>query len=125
MKPRIFLLSVDRHVIAAVARVVNELRFEAFGTGDSPAAIAFLEMNLRERDILIVDLGCRGSGFATLDAIREFHEHVPWIAVTESIAEYIQALALINGAAEVLAKPVNPEELSRAVAQIREHGFRL
>ncbi len=124
MKPRIFLLSVDCSVLATVADVVSKLGCEAFGTGSIGGAIAFLQDNLQAGDVAVVDVGREGNGFAMVNAMEDFREQLPWIAVTEPGAESFQALALINGAADVLAKPVNAGELSRAVTQICEHGFR-
>ena len=123
MKWRIFLYSRDRCVVRTVASVAGDLGCRAFGTGSLSGAIAFLRDNLHPADISIVDIGHYGVGFGMLDAIQEYHVELPCITVTESGAEYYQALALINGATDVFAKPLNAGELSHAVLRIREHGF--
>jgi DNA-binding NtrC family response regulator len=124
MKPRIFLLSTDRGLFAVVADVVREMGCEAFGSECISGTINFFTELLRPGDIIIVDFGTHGRGFAMLDAVQEFNQQLPCIAVTEPGADFCQALALINGATEVFAKPVDARDLCRAVMQICEHGFR-
>jgi DNA-binding response OmpR family regulator len=122
MKTRLFLFTADAHVSKAVAKIAGRADWVGGAANNVREGLAFLREC--EWDIAIVDIGHRGAGFLMLDALENSDHETPVIVLTEPNAGYFQALALANGASEVLATPVGTEELREAVMRLHQDGFR-
>ncbi len=68
-------------------------------------------------DTILMDVGLPGlSGVESLRAIKRFQPEVRCFLLTGYSADHDSLQAVEAGAAEILTKPVNPEELSRRLA---------
>ena len=93
-------------------------RFGAEVTAVSTAAAALESVRLRRPDVLVSDIGLPDSdGFALLKRVRESNQDLPAVAVTAYASRQDVAKALAAGFQAHVAKPVEPAQLSAAVAQ--------
>ncbi len=93
-------------------------RFGAEVTAVSTAAAALESVRLRRPDVLVSDIGLPdGDGFALLKRVRESNQDLPAVAVTAYASRQDVAKALAAGFQAHVAKPVEPAQLSAAVAQ--------
>jgi len=122
MKTRILLFTEEAHVAKAVARIAQKSEREGAATDTIRRATAFLRN--REWDVVIADIGRHGHGFEIFNALDNGDDGIPIVVLTELGDELSQALAMANGASEVLTKAVNPEQLCEVVTQLSQRGFR-
>ena len=93
-------------------------RFGAEVTAVSTAAAALESVRTRRPDVLVSDIGLPdGDGFALLKRVRESNKDLPAVAVTAYASRQDIAKALAAGFQAHVAKPVEPAQLSAAVAQ--------
>ena len=92
-------------------------RFGAEVTAVSTAAAALESVRLRCPDVLVSDIGLPdGDGFSLLKQVRESNRDLPAVAVTAYASRQDVAKALAAGFQAHVAKPVEPAQLSAAVA---------
>jgi signal transduction histidine kinase/CheY-like chemotaxis protein len=92
-------------------------RFGAEVTAVSTAAAALESVRLRRPDVLVSDIGLPdGDGFQLLKRVRESNQDLPAVAVTAYASRQDVARALAAGFQAHVAKPVEPAQLSAAVA---------
>ncbi len=92
-------------------------RFGAEVTAVSTAAAALESVRERRPDVLVSDIGLPdGDGFALLKRVRESNQDLPAVAVTAYASRQDVARALAAGFQAHVAKPVEPAQLSAAVA---------
>jgi PAS domain S-box-containing protein len=92
-------------------------RFGAEVTAVSTAAAALESVRNRRPDVLVSDIGLPdGDGFALLKRVRESNHDLPAVAVTAYASRQDVAKALAAGFQAHVAKPVEPAQLSAAVA---------
>ncbi len=92
-------------------------RFGAEVTAVSTAAAALESVRARRPDVLVSDIGLPdGDGFALLKRVRESNHDLPAVAVTAYASRQDVAKALAAGFQAHVAKPVEPAQLSAAVA---------
>ena len=92
-------------------------RFGAEVTAVSTAAAALESVRARRPDVLVSDIGLPdGDGFALLKRVRESNQDLPAVAVTAYASRQDVAKALAAGFQAHVAKPVEPAQLSAAVA---------
>ena len=92
-------------------------RFGAEVTAVSTAAAALESVRTRRPDVLVSDIGLPdGDGFALLKRVRESNRDLPAVAVTAYASRQDVAKALAAGFQAHVAKPVEPAQLSAAVA---------
>lgn len=92
-------------------------RFGAEVTAVSTAAAALESVRVRRPDVLVSDIGLPDSdGFALLKRVRESNRDLPAVAVTAYASRQDVARALAAGFQAHVAKPVEPAQLSAAVA---------
>src|SRR6188768_3121122 len=93
-------------------------RFGAEVTAVSTAAAALESVRERRPDVLVSDIGLPdGDGFQLLKRVRESNHDLPAVAVTAYASRQDVAKALAAGFQAHVAKPVEPAQLSAAVAQ--------
>ncbi|MEO7036407.1 MAG: response regulator [Polyangiaceae bacterium] len=93
-------------------------RFGAEVTAVSTAAAALESVRMRRPDVLVSDIGLPdGDGYALLKRVRESNHDLPAVAVTAYASRQDVAKALAAGFQAHVAKPVEPAQLSAAVAQ--------
>jgi DNA-binding response OmpR family regulator len=120
MKTRILLFTADARVSKVIAEIARRSDWEGAASNSIHNALSLIMQD--EWDVFIVDIGPRGTGFLILDALEGAADGTPIIALTEPEADYYQALALANGACEILTAPVKPVELRQAVTRLCQHG---
>ncbi|HEX2671663.1 MAG TPA: response regulator [Polyangiaceae bacterium] len=92
-------------------------RFGAEVTAVSTAAAALESVRERRPDVLVSDIGLPdGDGFQLLRLVREANHDLPAVAVTAYASRQDVAKALAAGFQAHVAKPVEPAQLSAAVA---------
>ncbi|HWZ90697.1 MAG TPA: ATP-binding protein, partial [Polyangiaceae bacterium] len=92
-------------------------RFGAEVTAVGTAAAALESVKNRRPDVLVSDIGLPDSdGFALLKRVRESNRDLPAVAVTAYASRQDVARALAAGFQAHVAKPVEPAQLSAAVA---------
>jgi len=92
-------------------------RFGAEVTAVSTAAAALEAVRERRPDVLVSDIGLPdGDGFQLLKRVRESNQDLPAVAVTAYASRQDVAKALAAGFQAHVAKPVEPAQLSAAVA---------
>ncbi|HET7542895.1 MAG TPA: response regulator [Polyangiaceae bacterium] len=92
-------------------------RFGAEVTAVSTAAAALESVRERRPDVLVSDIGLPdGDGFQLLKLVRESNQDLPAVAVTAYASRQDVAKALAAGFQAHVAKPVEPAQLSAAVA---------
>jgi len=92
-------------------------RFGAEVTAVGTAAAALEAVKHRRPDVLVSDIGLPdGDGFALLKRVRESNHDLPAVAVTAYASRQDVAKALAAGFQAHVAKPVEPAQLSAAVA---------
>ena len=92
-------------------------RFGAEVTAVGTAAAALESVRKRRPDVLVSDIGLPdGDGFALLKRVRESNHDLPAVAVTAYASRQDVAKALAAGFQAHVAKPVEPAQLSAAVA---------
>jgi len=92
-------------------------RFGAEVTAVSTAAAALESVRERRPDVLVSDIGLPdGDGFQLLRRVRESNHDLPAVAVTAYASRQDVARALAAGFQAHVAKPVEPAQLSAAVA---------
>jgi PAS domain S-box-containing protein len=92
-------------------------RFGAEVTAVSTAAAALESVRARRPDVLVSDIGLPdGDGFQLLKRVREDNHDLPAVAVTAYASRQDVAKALAAGFQAHVAKPVEPAQLSAAVA---------
>jgi len=92
-------------------------RFGAEVTAVSTAAAALQSVRERRPDVLVSDIGLPdGDGFQLLKRVRESNRDLPAVAVTAYASRQDVAKALAAGFQAHVAKPVEPAQLSAAVA---------
>jgi PAS domain S-box-containing protein len=92
-------------------------RYGAEVTAVSTAAAALESIGIRRPDVLVSDIGLPDSdGFALLKRVRESNQDLPAVAVTAYASRQDVAKALAAGFQAHVAKPVEPAQLSAAVA---------
>lgn len=92
-------------------------RFGAEVTAVSTAAAALQSVRERRPDVLVSDIGLPdGDGFQLLKRVRESNQDLPAVAVTAYASRQDVAKALAAGFQAHVAKPVEPAQLSAAVA---------
>lgn len=92
-------------------------RYGAEVTAVSTAAAALESVRTRRPDVLVSDIGLPDSdGFTLLKQVRESNQDLPAVAVTAYASRQDVAKALAAGFQAHVAKPVEPAQLSAAVA---------
>jgi len=122
MKTKIFLFTADTYVSEAIAKIAKRSDWVGGATNSVRAGLAFLREC--EWEIAMVDIGHRRAGFFDARCIENSGRETPVIVLAEPNTNYFQALALANGASEVLVTSVGTEELRDAVTRLHQDGFR-
>jgi CheY-like chemotaxis protein len=98
-----------------LARALRGLGLQALTAASAAEALEACRLGAGRLALALVDLGAPApGGFAALDALRGLAPPVPVLLVAGA-ADLLAAEGLLAGAAGVLAKPVRPAELKRAV----------
>jgi len=93
-------------------------RFGARVTAVSTFQAALAALHAEEPDVLVSDIGLPdGDGFSLLKQAREANRNLPAVAVTAYASRQDVARALAAGFQAHVAKPVEPAQLSAAVAR--------
>jgi len=73
-----------------------------------------------ELELAVIDFDHGSNGMTLMSAIDACaNHHLPMVALTRPGEEHARLVALANGAAECLAKPVSAEQLAKAIISYR------
>lgn len=73
-----------------------------------------------ELELAVIDFDHGSNGMTLMSAIDACaNHHLPMVALTGPGEEHARFVAMANGAAECLAKPVSPEQLAKAIIKYR------
>lgn len=113
-KGRVLLVDDDAPVLASMARYLKRDGFEVGTCGDGAAALS--EVRTGGYDVVVTDITMPGmDGIALLRGIREQDRDLPVVLITGVPAIDSAAEAVELGAFRYLTKPVDPEQLLKAV----------
>lgn len=116
---RVLVVEDDPSTLQFLAFIIEQEG--ATVTAVSSAQVALDELERSTFDVLISDIGMQGmDGFALLRQIRASLQQLPAIALTAYATQHNRKQALTVGFDEHLAKPIEPEKLIRAIANVVE-----
>jgi CheY-like chemotaxis protein len=118
---RVLVVDDDRDTLDVVTQLLEQAGARVFCAGSADEALRYLEQQLP--DVLLSDIGMPGQdGYALIRAIRkrapELGGHIPAAALTAFTQSEARQQALVAGFQVYLSKPVEPAELTRAVARL-------
>ncbi len=121
-KPVLLTIDDDGYICESLADYFAENGFTVVQAYTGYEGIEAL--HARRPDIVITDLLMpNGDGFEVLDAVREFDDNLPVIALSGTGEVEDAVMAFQQGAWDYLAKPViNPAELEHAVTSCLERA---
>jgi CheY-like chemotaxis protein len=129
LRPARILIVEDEALIALqMAMTLGDAGHEVIGTKatgkDTLAALADAAARGAPADLVLMDITLRGDmdGIETVRRIRELHGDLPVVYVTGQADPSTRARAQATRPAAYVVKPVQPDELARAVAGILSRG---
>jgi DNA-binding response OmpR family regulator len=117
----ILIVDDEPNVRLVVRTALEAARYRVIEAEDGSAALARLQKNPHACDLVVLDLLMpRMDGMEFLRALRANEMTVPVVILTAhgSIPEAVEAMKL--GAIDFLTKPITPDALRRAVAEVIE-----
>jgi CheY-like chemotaxis protein len=119
---RVLVVDDDPDTTDLFAAALGACGADVVTAKSAPEALRALA--IREPDVVVTDIAMPGAdGYWLLRAIRDLPDprarDLPVLAVTAFGREHSRARVLTAGFVDRLAKPVDPEELCRAVARAR------
>jgi two-component system chemotaxis response regulator CheY len=121
MKSKILVVDDSGLARRLTRKILEELGFEVEEAADGPQA---LEKYVLERhDLIILDIVMHGiQGLEVLTKFKQLNPKVPVIILTADIQRSTRDQAKAEGAAGVLNKPVNREQLAELLALVQAGG---
>lgn len=114
---RVLLVEDDFSTLQFLTFIIEQQG--AIVTPASSAQAALEEFRQSTFNVLVSDIGMQGmDGFALLQHVRAFAEKLPAIALTAYATQTHRKQAIMAGYNEHLAKPIEPEKLIQAIAQV-------
>ncbi|HUB87203.1 MAG TPA: PAS domain S-box protein [Verrucomicrobiae bacterium] len=115
------ILFVDDELIVgrAAEEFLKRLGYVVTRCEQSEDALKRFRQSPREFDLIITDWAMPGmSGTELVSAMREVRPDIPMLLMSGFVGALLEQTAKTMGIGEVLVKPVNPELLAQAVAQV-------
>jgi PAS domain S-box-containing protein len=119
------ILFVDDEPIVArsTEEFLKRLGYAVTRCEQSDDALARFRREPRQFDLVITDWAMPGmSGTELVTAVHEIRPDIPMLLMSGFVDSTVQSAARTIGVGEILIKPVNPELLAQAVAQVLARG---
>jgi|SRR5205823_8985256 len=114
------LLTLDPIVEEAMAVALVQKGGISYLARTSDEAIRIVCSKGSELELAVIDFDHGSNGMTLMSAIDACaNHHLPMVALTGAGEEYARFVALANGAAECLTKPVSAEQLANAIIRYR------
>jgi DNA-binding response OmpR family regulator len=114
------LLTLDPIVEEAMAVALLQKGGISYLTRTSDDAIRIVCSKGSELELAVIDFDHGSNGMTLMSAIDACaNHHLPMLALTGAGEEHARFVALANGAAECLTKPVSAEQLANAITRYR------
>ena len=120
---RILFVDDEPIVARSTEEFLKRLGYVVTRCEQSGDALARFRREPREFDLIVTDWAMPGmSGTELVTAVREIRPEIPMLLISGFVDSTVQFAAKTIGIGEVLIKPVNPELLAQAVAQMLARG---
>jgi DNA-binding NtrC family response regulator len=116
----ILLVDADGDCEEVVARAAARSRYRVRWVRTSREAFKFLNEEVRDLALIIVDLA---HGLAILEAVSACADCAGVIVLTALEEFYAGPISRTHGAVACLAKPIDREKLARTIGTVMEHQF--
>jgi DNA-binding response OmpR family regulator len=114
------LLTLDPIVEEAMALALLQKGGISYLARTSDEAIRIVCSKGSELELAVIDFDHGSNGMTLMSAIDACaNYHLPMVALTGAAEEHARFVALANGAAECLTKPVSAEQLANAIIRYR------
>jgi DNA-binding response OmpR family regulator len=114
------LLTLDPIVEEAMALALLQKGGISYLARTSDEAIRIVCSKGSELELAVIDFDHGSNGMTLMSAIDACaNYHLPMVALTGAGEEHARFVALANGAAECLTKPVSAEQLANAIIRYR------
>jgi len=117
----ILLVDADGDCEEVVARAAGHSYHRVRWVRTSREAFKFLNEEVRDLALIIVDLDPGAHGLAILEAISACADCAGVIVLTALEESYAGPISRTHGAAACLAKPIDGEKLARTIEVVMEH----
>ncbi len=116
----ILLLTLDPLVEEAMTEALLETGGIICRARTSDDAMRIVCTNGGELELAVIDFDHGSNGMTLISAINTCaNRHVPMLALTRPGEEHAKCVALTNGAAECLAKPISAAQIAEAIIKCR------
>lgn len=119
----ILLVDADGDCEEVVARAAARSRYRVRWVQTSREAFKFLNEEVRDLALIIVDLDPGAHGLAILEAVSACADCAGVIVLTALEESYAGPISRSHGAVACLAKPIDTEKLARTIGTVMEHQF--
>jgi two-component system, chemotaxis family, chemotaxis protein CheY len=121
MKSRILVVDDSGLARRLTRKILEELGFEVEEAADGPQALE--KYVLENHDFIILDIVMHGiQGLEVLTKFKQLNPKVPVIILTADIQRSTREQAKAEGAAAVLNKPINKEQLAELLTLVQAGG---
>jgi PAS domain S-box-containing protein len=122
---RILFVDDEPIVARSTEELLKRLGYAVTCCEQSENALEQFRRAPREFDLIVTDWAMPGmSGTELVSAMRETRPDIPMLLMSGFVDSTVQQVAKMIGIDEVLVKPVNPELLAQAIAQVLARGAR-
>jgi DNA-binding response OmpR family regulator len=122
----ILLLTLDPMVKAAMAGALLREGGISCLARTSGEAMRIVCSKGGELELAVIDFDHGSNGMTLMSAIDACaNHHLPIVALTRAGEEHARFVALANGAAECLAKPVSAQQLAKVIISYRPKSWEL
>ncbi len=116
----ILLLTLDPMVEKVMAEALLETEGIICLARTAGDAMQIVCNNGSELELAVIDFDHGSNGMTLISAVDTCAgHHVPMLALTRSGEEHARCMALANGAAECLAKPISAPQMAKAIIACR------
>jgi len=120
---RILFVDDEPIVARSTEEFLKRLGYVVTRCEQSDDALARFRRAPQEFDLIVTDWAMPGmSGTELVSAMRETRPDIPMLLMSGFVDSTVQLAAKAIGIGEILIKPVNPELLAQAVAQVLARG---
>jgi CheY-like chemotaxis protein len=120
---RILFVDDEPIVARSTEELLKRLGYAVTCCEQSEDALEQFHRAPREFDLIVTDWAMPGmSGTELASAMRETRPDIPILLMSGFVDSTVQQAAKMIGIDEVLVKPVNPELLAQAIAQVLARG---
>lgn len=119
-KKTLLLVDADTDCEPLVSQAATRAGYRLLVAQTSRAAFEIIRKNIRQLDLIIVDIDPGAHGLALLEAITACAERPPTLVVTSLEEVYMGPIAAQRGAAACLGKPLR---LPKLLITLREVGL--